>query len=187
MSTAPRIRIDKQGNVGIGTTATAPLQRLHVGGNLAIDAAHAFKVGGANVLTATALASTVVSSNLQTVGNLSSLNVTTGNVNFGNTLTKHSAFVGINSSTPSYTLDVSGTVNVTGNYRVNGNVFPEVSTSTYDGYIPSNFGDPVDMFPADTHDTTAITGLSGAGDKYEAASWRPTARSTAFLPTQRVS
>ena len=58
---------------------------------------------------------------------------------------------------------------------------PEVSTSTYDGYIPSNFGDPVDMFPADTADTTTITGLSGAWEMVRRRAWPPTARSTAFL------
>ena len=45
-------------------------------------------------------------------------------------------------------------MNVTGNYRVNGNVVP-----AYNGYISSSFGDPNDMFPENTADTTSISGL----------------------------
>ncbi len=159
MST-PRIRVTTLGNVGIGMGASLPLQRLHVAGDVTMDAGSAYKIGNSDVLSATALGNSVITSNLQTVGNLVSLGITGGNVNLGNgAVVMASGKMGINSPNPSYALDVGGTVNVTGNYRVNGNVFPEVSTSTYDGYIPSNFGDPNHMFPENTADTTSMGGF----------------------------
>lgn len=42
-TTTPRIRITSEGNVGIGTNA--PLQRLHVSGNVTVDAESAYRIG----------------------------------------------------------------------------------------------------------------------------------------------
>lgn len=54
-----------------------------VGGNVAVDAGNTFKIGNVDILSATALGNTVISSSLQTVGNLTMLTVASGNVNLG--------------------------------------------------------------------------------------------------------
>jgi hypothetical protein len=70
----PKVRVTSQGDVGIGTSV--PLQKLHVAGNLAIDAGKTYKISNVDVLSATALGNSVISSSLQEVGNLATLNVT---------------------------------------------------------------------------------------------------------------
>jgi hypothetical protein len=77
--TTIKLRVTSQGNVGIGTPT--PLQKLHVaGGNLNVDSGGSYRISNVPVLTSGALGSSVVFSQLQTLGNLNTLNVT-GSVN----------------------------------------------------------------------------------------------------------
>jgi len=74
MSGATKIRVDVQGNVGLGTAT--PLQKLHVAGDVTMgNVGTAYKINAIDTLSATALGNSVITSSLQTVGNLSTLNV----------------------------------------------------------------------------------------------------------------
>ena len=177
-----KLRIDAQGNLGIGTSA--PLHKLHVAnGNLNVDAGNSYRINNFVTINSTALGNTVVSSGLQTLGNLSAMNVS-GNVSVqGNNLIINSVTnrVGLGTTTPAYTLDIVGDVYAK-TYRQNNNVVWDTSysaTKTFDAFSGGNY------FPENTADTTSITGLSsGVGS---AGSWRPTARSTAFPMVPRAS
>jgi hypothetical protein len=81
-SSSLKLRIDARGNVGVGTVN--PSQRLHVsGGNIGLDSGSSLRINNVPVLTSTSLGNTVITSSLQTVGNLSTLRVT-GDVNVDN-------------------------------------------------------------------------------------------------------
>jgi hypothetical protein len=57
---ALKLRIDAQGNVGIGTLA--PLHRVHVGGcNVNVDAGRSYRINNVPVQNSTALGNSVVS------------------------------------------------------------------------------------------------------------------------------
>ena len=74
MASSLKLRIDKQGNVGLGTLK--PLHKLHVGsGDVNITVGSSYCINNVSILNSTALGNSVVSSQLQTLGNLSSLNV----------------------------------------------------------------------------------------------------------------
>ena len=152
--------------MGIGIGTSTPVQKLHVAGDITMDAERTYKINHVDVLSATSLGDSVLHANVETVGNLETPTVT-GDVNLGtNTLVISDGRVGIGTSSPSHALDVESDLNVTGDYRVNGELYDWEVAVAVDGYIPSQFGDPSDMFPENTADTTTITGLSGSGKWY---------------------
>ena len=151
-----KLRIDAQGNLGIGTLV--PLHKLHVAsGNVNVNAGNSYRINNVPVLTSSALGNTVVSSGLQTLGNLSAMNVS-GNVSVqGNNLIINSVTnrVGLGTTSPSYALDVVGNVRAT-TYLQNGSAIVAAGV-TFESFRGGNY------FPADTADTTTIAGLRLSG------------------------
>jgi cytoskeletal protein CcmA (bactofilin family)/autonomous glycyl radical cofactor GrcA len=116
------IAINNDANVGINTTT--PQYTLDVSGDANLANGKSYKIGGNNVLSATALGSGVTTSNLTSVGTLTSLNVN-GNLTVDTNTLKVDALqdrVGILNANPQYTLDVCGNTNLSeGNsYLING-------------------------------------------------------------------
>jgi len=108
------------GMVGINTDS--PAHTLDVLGN--VNTSGTYKLGGTDVLTTTALGSTVVNSALNTVGTLSSLNVSGGVslTGLSAATTGNVVFVNPSSGAVSYgPLDISGNLSVT-NLTASGNV-----------------------------------------------------------------
>lgn len=150
---ALKLRLDSQGNVGIGSNAA--VHKLHVeGGDVNVDSGSSYRINNVPVLTETALGDTVVSSSLETLGNVSALTVT-GNVTVGGGALFVDATqkrVGLGTTSPGYELDVVGDVNVTGSFNL-----PSALKLQTNGR---------DMFPENTADTTSISGLGSATDKW---------------------
>ena len=53
MASSLKLRLDARGNLGIGTPT--PLQKLHVSGNLNIDAGASYRINNVPILSSTAL------------------------------------------------------------------------------------------------------------------------------------
>ena len=107
----------QDGMVGINTDA--PSHTLDVLGNT--NTSGTYKIGGTDVLTATALGTAVVSSSLTSVGTLGSLSVT-GNVTAGNLSTNAISATAITGTNLQVTGNVSGNLRVVGEIVSVGNV-----------------------------------------------------------------
>jgi hypothetical protein len=157
-----KFRLAASGNVGVGTLF--PNHKLHVGsGNLNVTTGNVFMVNNVPVLTSTSLGNTVIFSQLQTLGNLSTLNIT-GNVSLGNTVVVNSVTnrvgLGLGLSQPNYSLDIAGDIMAT-TYRQNTSiVWSSTTKQTFDTFQSINY------FPENTADTTSMSGLTGNGKWY---------------------
>lgn len=116
------------GNVGIGTFPSGTYA-LQVNGDMNLFAnTDVFRIGGSEVLSRTALGSTVTSSSLTSLGNLTGLVVDTDTIYVDST----SHMVGIGKTDPAYKLDVVGVVNSTGGFYANGSaIISETSPGVY--------------------------------------------------------
>lgn len=122
--------------VGIGTTV--PICALDVRGGVGIPTGSAYTCGGTDILTETSLGTSVTSSSLTSVGTLSELNVS-GGVSLGSgtlTVDNTKKLVGINSQSPCCELDVTGSINVSGDYKIGGTTV--LSSSTLGSSITSS-------------------------------------------------
>jgi hypothetical protein len=128
-----RMRIDKSGKVGIGTTS--PSQKLEVNGNLAIVAENLIG-SGLNYGSAGAAGTGLLKLYDLNTGDteLTSYNdLIITSTNGGN--------VGINDTTPTYKLDVNGTFRTTGNATFGGNIVPQNDNSVTLGTINNRWQD----------------------------------------------
>ena len=98
-----------------------------------VASGHTYKIDGADVLTATSLGSSVVSSSLTSVGSLTSLDAATPNFTGPLTSSGTSTFSGLivssgglSAATPSFT----GPTSITGSLNVNGSNIPPIIVSS---------------------------------------------------------
>ena len=123
-----RVRIDTSGNVGIGTSS--PTTRLEaVGANVIVksSASSGYAAFFANAATGNAAYNFFAVNGTETArlysdaGNY--LAIATGSSATERMRIDSSGNVGIGNTSPSYKLDVTGDINVTGDFRKNGTVF----------------------------------------------------------------
>jgi hypothetical protein len=107
-SISEKMRIDASGYVGIGTIA--PNHKLDVAGNINIGSNNSYKINGIDILSNTSLGSSVVNSNLTSVGNLVNLTVDTTTLKVDNV----NNYVGIGTADPLRTLHIYATSNPDG-------------------------------------------------------------------------
>jgi hypothetical protein len=128
-------RIDTSNN-RVGILNTSPTYALDVSGYTNLTNGYSYKIGGNDVLTSTTLGSSVLTSNLTSVGTLNNLDVSgvtnlattniTGDLTIDNDVLKVDTSnnkVGILNTSPTYALDISGNTNLTTgySYKINSN------------------------------------------------------------------
>jgi len=107
-------------NDRVGINNATPSYELDVSGDA--NTTGEYRINGVSVLSSDTLGVGITQSSLETVGDLTDLTVVGDLTVDTNTLYVQSASdrVGINTLTPSYTLDVSGDINTTSDYKVSG-------------------------------------------------------------------
>ena len=112
----------------VGINNSTPSYELDVSGD--INTTGLYRINGISVLTNDTLGIGVTQSSLETVGNLLDLTVVGDLTVDTDTLYVQSASdrVGINTLTPAYTLDVSGDINTSSDYKVSGTTVLNATT-----------------------------------------------------------
>jgi hypothetical protein len=141
-----KVRLDANGNMGIGKTALSG-NRLGLAGNMNVDTGNAYKVANAIVLNASKLGDAVFNSSLKVVGELTSLSVS-GATQLKDTLVVTGALTANSDVDVNAAIDVSGnaqvgSLNVTANADIDGTLDVQLNanfqaTSAFAGDVDIN-------------------------------------------------
>lgn len=108
--------------ISLSSSGGLSSSQINTSGNVNIGIGGSIKIDGVDVITSTSLGSGVIASNLTSVGTLGSLavegdlSVDTGTLKVDSTNNR----VGVNTSSPGHALDVTGSINFTGDLLKNG-------------------------------------------------------------------
>ena len=151
-----RALIDNNGNLGVGITN--PSYPLDIVGD--INTTTDYNISGTQVLSSTTLGSSVVNSSLQNLGTLTSATISGDLIVDTDTLYVDSTNdrVGVNNSSPSYPLDISGETKTNVLHIQESNTRYRIGQISYSGLITGSESNYIDSFTPPTLTTSTGDG-----------------------------